>query len=109
MHTIDLLTETPVSLREAANILPRGRSGRPVHLSCILRWILVGAKGPDGQRVRLEGLRIGGRWITSREALQRFGEALTHHLADQIQPPHPTSRRLKASQKAAEELNRIGI
>jgi hypothetical protein len=27
--------------------------------------------------VRLEAVRLGGRWLTSREALQRFADRLT--------------------------------
>ena len=65
-----LLEETTLGLAEAARSLPAGRKGRRPHLSTLLRWILEGVRGPRGERVRLEGLRLGSRWITSKEALQ---------------------------------------
>ena len=74
---IDLSTEIAISLTQAARLLPPARNGRPVTLGCILRWIVQGAKNPAGKRVHLEAVRLGGRWITSKQALQRFAEALT--------------------------------
>jgi hypothetical protein len=65
-------------------------------LSCVLRWVLDGVPGPDGRRVRLEALRLGGRWVTSAEALQRFGERLTPAgPADAAPAPRP--RRARAA------------
>src|SRR5215831_15466946 len=72
-----LIDEQLLSLPQAARRLPPGRRGRPVTLSCLLRWILSGVPSPDGQRVRLEAVRLGGRWLTSVEALGRFAAALT--------------------------------
>jgi hypothetical protein len=69
---IDLLRENSISLTEAAGLVPPGRRGRPTHLSTLLRWIKPGVRG-----VRLEAVRLGGRWVTSREALQRFADRLT--------------------------------
>jgi hypothetical protein len=74
---IDLSTESILSLRDAARLLPPARLGRPVSFQCLLRWVLDGSRAPDGTLVRLEALRVGGRYVTSREALQRFAEALT--------------------------------
>ncbi len=104
------LTETILTLADAAKLLPRGRAGRPVHLSCILRWIIDGAKSPDGSRVRLGGVRLGSRWVTSREALQRFAEALTPRLDDTapVKPRTPNQRE-RASAQAAKQLEAIGI
>src|SRR5262245_48947927 len=78
---IDLTTEVTISLSQAARLLPPGRRGRPVTLSCLLRWVLSGIKAHSGEVVCLEALRLGGRWITSREALQRFAERLTPQIA----------------------------
>jgi hypothetical protein len=108
---IILANEQLVPLAEAARLVPPGRSGQRTHISTVVRWILKGAKGPDGRPVRLEALRIGGRWMTSREALQRFAEALTPALADQAGPVPvrgPGARR-RASERAAQELVRLGI
>jgi hypothetical protein len=102
---IDLSTETPISLTEAARSLPPGRRSRPVHVSTVLRWILQGVHG-----IRLEGARVGGRWLTSREALQRFAERLTPSLdTNPADSPRPPATRKRASDRAARELDRIGI
>jgi hypothetical protein len=107
---IDLTVESVLSLEQAADILPPGRGGARPTLSCILRWILKGAKSPSGERVRLEGIRVGGRWITSREALQRFAERLTPQLdGSQTPTPRSSSRRQQASERAARELEKMGI
>jgi hypothetical protein len=106
----DLLEETPLPLPAAAAVVPPARNGRKTHVSTILRWILTGAKGPDGRRVRLEARRIGGRWFTSREALERFSCALTP-ATDTPAPPAPRSSTAsrRASERAAAELEKIGI
>jgi hypothetical protein len=107
-HT--LIDETLLSLPQAARRLPPGRRGRPVSLSCILRWILGGVPGPDGRRVRLEAVRLGGRWLTSNEALARFGRALTPRLDDDLVPASRNpAQRQRASERAAKELERAGI
>lgn len=108
--SIDIRAENIISLTEACQSLPTGRRGRPVHLSCILRWITKGSLAPDGRRVRLEAVRIGGRWITSREALARFAEALTPRFEDQPVPtPRSASKREQANERAAIELESMGI
>ena len=58
-------------------IIPAGRSGRRAHFSTLLRWIKNGLKDPQGRRIRLEAVRVGGKWATSLEALERFFDALT--------------------------------
>ena len=107
---IDLTCESVLSLTQATQLLPPGRGGARPTLSCILRWILKGARSPSGELVRLEALRIGGRWVTSREALQRFAEALTPQLnGHAAPPPRSTAKRRRASERAAKELERLGI
>jgi hypothetical protein len=106
---IDLSIETTISLTEACRSLPTGRRGRPVHLSCILRWITKGSLAPDGRRVRLEAVRIGGRWITSHEALTRFAEALTPRFDEPEPAPRSSSKRQAASERAARSLEAMGI
>jgi hypothetical protein len=106
----DTTTEKPIPLAEATKLIPPGRQGKRTHLSTLLRWILSGARNPAGDRVRLQAVRIGGRWMTSRESLQRFAEALTP-LTDQPTPatPRTPTARQRASERAAAELDRIGI
>jgi hypothetical protein len=80
-----LLSETVLNLSAAARSLP-GRDGKKVHAATLTRWALAGVVGASGERVRLEAVRIGGRWITSREALERFAERLTALPADGPNP-----------------------
>ena len=107
---LDVSSESTISLNQAARLLPLGRGGRPASLSCVLRWILTGARGPSGERVRLEAVRLGSRWITSQEALQRFAERLTPRLdaADQPTPRGPAKRH-RDSDRAAEQLDELGL
>jgi hypothetical protein len=109
---IDIANETLISLAAAARCMPAGRNGSPCSLGCVLRWVLRGARSPSGQRVRLEALRLGGRWITSREAIQRFGERLTPPLDigdTSVSPPCTPTQRHRASERAAKELEKLGI
>jgi hypothetical protein len=106
---IDLRNESTISLSQAARMLPPGRRGRPVSLSCVLRWVLDGAKAPDGTLVRLEAVRLGGRWITSVEALARFADRQTPKLENGPEPPRSLAKRHVASERAAAQLERIGI
>src|SRR4051794_27445769 len=59
-------------LSAAARTLPPLRSGRPVHPSSLLLWILPGLRGPDGCRIFLRGLRVGASWTVPPEDLREF-------------------------------------
>jgi hypothetical protein len=107
---IDLTSESPLSLNQAARWLPPGRCNRPVSFNCVLRWILNGANGPDGQIVRLEAVRLGGRWLTSREAIQRFAEALTPPTSDrQMSPARIRRQRRRTAEHTERELDKLGL
>jgi hypothetical protein len=108
---IDLITDTLLSLTTAAKLVPPARSGRRTHISTIIRWITDGARGPNGTRVRLEGVRLGSRWLTSAAALSRFMEALTPRLADPspVSGPRTLTQRRRESDRAAAELEKLGI
>jgi hypothetical protein len=69
---IDVTSERLISLPEAARLVPPGRYNKRPTLSTVLRWIQHGVGG-----VRLEAVRLGGKWVTSLQAMQRFAEALT--------------------------------
>ena len=73
--------------------------------------ILDGVTAPSGEKVRLEGVRLGNRWITSKEALQRFAEQLTPAIGDTPTPavPRTPTQRQRAAERAGEALDRIGI
>jgi hypothetical protein len=79
-----------------------------VKASCVLRWVLDGVKVPGVGKVKLEAARIGRRWITSAEALQRFIDAQTPTLERQPTPRSPAARR-RAHERAEQELEGLGI
>ena len=107
----DLTCERGLSLAEAAKLIPPSRGGKRTHLSTILRWILHGAKGPQGSVVRLEAVRLGGRWLTTYEAIHRFTERLTPQLdsAALTATPRTPGKRQRAAEQTARELDEIGI
>jgi hypothetical protein len=110
MPPTSLLTETLISLIQAARKLPPGRNGSPVSLGCVIRWVTKGCPAPDGERIRLEAVRLGGRWLTSEQALARFAERLTPRLDDHPAPmPRTPTQRERASQRAAEQLEAAGM
>jgi hypothetical protein len=103
---LDITTEDTLTLSDASKILPRGRNGARPQLSTLLRWALDGVHGLDGRLVRLEAVRLGRKWVTSRQALQRFVGALTPAPRDNsASPPTRTPRqRQQASERAARRL-----
>jgi hypothetical protein len=105
---IDLRNETALSLSQAARLLPPSRRGRPVTLSCLLRWVLNGVRTPAGV-VRLEAARMGSRWLTTIEALERFAAQQTPAVGDKPVTPRTPLRRQRASGSAAKKLERLGI
>ncbi|HKQ49704.1 MAG TPA: hypothetical protein VJZ71_16645 [Phycisphaerae bacterium] len=60
-----------ISLTEVAKIAP----GRP-STNCVWRWCRRGVRGRDGERVRLQHVRIGGMIYTTRHWLDEFGRRL---------------------------------
>ncbi len=107
---IDLKIEIPLPLADAARLIPPARTGKKTHISTLVRWIQDGLRNHAGQTVKLEALRLGNRWMTSREALQRFAERLTPPTGGEpMSPPRTPTARRKASEQAVRELDRIGI
>jgi hypothetical protein len=101
---IDISTEQLLTLPQAARVRPHGRLGRPTHPSTVYRWISRGARGVAGV-VKLEGVRLGGSWYTSREALQRFAEALTNGSTETVRGDTPRQRAADVD----EELRCLGL
>ena len=66
------LDDDLISLRQAAEQLPRRRDGKPTHPLTLARWAQQGFRD-----VRLEVLRIGSTLFTTRAALQSFFEEIT--------------------------------
>src|SRR5262245_22951523 len=65
---IDIATETVINLKDAAKRFPSSRGGRPTHIATVFRLIMSR---------KLEGIRMGGRWVTSVEGIQRYVERET--------------------------------
>jgi hypothetical protein len=106
---LDLTLEKAIPLQDVAKEIP-GRGGRPLNFSTVWRWVLKGCRGPDGAMVRLRAARIGGRWLTSQQALQEFLEALTPQLdAEPAPKPRNPTKRARASERARKQLTKIGI
>ena len=118
---------TLMSLREAARVAATGRSGRPPHVSALVRWIKKGTSRRDGSRLHLRAIRTPGGWRVAEEWLQEFYDALTSdHLgvdahddagisaaatATSSRRPSPgrrsASERRAASERAAEILRQL--
>jgi hypothetical protein len=110
MTAIDVTSNDTLTLAEACRLLPRGRNGSRPHLSTVLRWILSGCPAPDGRRVKLAAVRCGAKWVTSRAALQEFVDALTPRQdLEPAPPPRTPGQRRRASERAAEQLEKAGF
>ena len=66
-----LKNETKITLSQAAKLCP----GRP-HACSLWRWARQGIKARNGEHVRLEHIRCGGKIFTSPEALERMFAAI---------------------------------
>jgi hypothetical protein len=112
----DVLTEiqsgSGLSLSAAGRLFPGHRGGNSVDPSTVFRWLTKGARTAVGQVVKLEAVRVGGRWLTSRGAVTRFVEALTSAAtpnASLASPPFSSqSTATKRAAAAAAKLERMG-
>src|SRR5687768_10229389 len=106
---IDLQHEKLITLREAAKYLPGFRNERPSHYSRVLKFVVKGCPHPveEGRTVHLEALHVGGQWLTSVEALQRFANALTPGLADAGTTGRTVAEGRKAVRQAERDLDKI--
>jgi hypothetical protein len=106
-----LLNETLLSFSEAAERLP-AINGRKPTPQTVWRWAVLGLRG-----IHLESRRIGGRFATSLEALDRFTKALAE--ASHREPPprstksdepkkRSTIQRERAIARARKNLRRSG-
>lgn len=97
-------TETVIDLKHQAPAhLGMSRNGRPVHYSFLIRGVTKGVNGH-----KLEAARIGKRWVTSVEAIQRWAERQTDgHGPEAARRTAATRRRADAD--AERELKRRGL
>jgi hypothetical protein len=98
------------TLSSIARRVPKTRRNRPVSMSCVFRWVLNGTRGPNGERVRLEAVRLAGKWISSPGALRRFILAQTPRLDSEPPPASQTpGMRKRVSDSASRMLEAAGI
>jgi len=101
-----------LALSAVGRLFPASKgAGTSIDPSTVFRWVTRGLKLPSGGVVKLEAVRCGGRWLTSRDAVTRWCLALTGDAArepatDILRSPAARSRGSKA---AAEQLKRLGI
>jgi hypothetical protein len=106
----EILAGSGLSLTQAARRFPPFRAGRPINPSTVFRWIVDGVRTSGGARVRLEGIRLGGRWLTSEQALARFIDAQTSaQLAPAPSRAATPRERQRAAERAGENLDKLGI
>lgn len=98
---IDHAKEHMLTMAEAAKSLPKRPNKKKVPPNTIVRWSQQGLSG-----VFLETIRIGGTRMTSREALQRFFEALTEKADGAPQRRVGSSESYQASMR---ELEAMGV
>ena len=107
---IDLDSEQILSISAATKAVPKVGRKRPA-ISTVWRWCRKGVRG-----VHLEHAFLGGRLVTSREAISRFANRLAE--VDRVDsksiPDHePRQRsqrqRRKAIERAEQELSKSGI
>jgi len=91
---IDVLNEDLIDLREAAGLPPfrNRRTRKPAHSASIYRYAQTGAKASNGEKIRLETVKVPAGLVTSRQAVERFIRALTDPDADPSEPT-PLQRR----------------
>src|SRR5262245_56351012 len=106
----EVLDGAGLSLSQAARRFPPFRENKPVAPSTVFRWIASGVRLPDGSRVRLEAVRLGGRWLTSSPAIERFIARQTPNLnADPSPTPRTARQRQRVAEAAGKELEQMGI
>jgi Protein of unknown function (DUF1580) len=107
-----ILSEEVLTLSQAAHRLPAQRGAGKTDPATVWRWIDKGVNTYDGRKIHLEAVRVGGRWLTSAEALIRFVAAQTPTANDDpatVPTPRTPTQRKRAADRAAQQLDKIGI
>jgi len=97
--SIDIHSDSLLTISQAAKSLPM----RP-NVSTVWRWVLQGCGG-----IKLESILIGGRRLTSSEAIQRFADARTAQASGEPIPSRTPRQRQAAIDRAERELAESGI
>lgn len=105
---MSLASEEKIHLKRAAKLTPE-----PVHPSAPWRWMRRGILARNGERIYLEGVRVGGKLMTSKQAMERFFAAVAEADAEHFQseryakPAHSkpsASRRVSEIELAKKEM-----
>lgn len=106
---VEIQTGHGMALSTAGRRFPGVRGNAGVDPSTVFRWVTQGTKATDGSRVKLEAVRVGGRWLTSDQAIARFVAALTGGAtAAETPAPRQPSARQRSSEAAAKQLEQMG-
>lgn len=70
--TARLVEEGLIGLSPAADYFGTGRNGRRMHAATLTRYFRDGVRRADGTVVRLECVRVGSKFMTSKQAVLRF-------------------------------------
>ncbi len=99
----DAMTEDLIDLRQACREKPfrNAKTGKPAHISSMFRHVMRGARAANGERIRLETIRVPSGLRTSREAVARFIARLTDPDAP-VATASPKARRKQIAQAEAE-------
>ena len=108
MFAADLSRESLLSLAQAARLFPPARLGRSVCASTVWRWCRKGVR-VEGGLVRLEAVRLSGRWLTSREAISRFVARQTPVGSAETLAPRTSGQRRRAAERAGDALEKMGL
>jgi hypothetical protein len=105
-----ILDEHRIGIEEACRLL--GTAEKPAHPSTVLRAMNAGRKGPGGLAY-LEHLHVGGKIVTSREAVERYLARLNGiSPSDRGDPPEIPPRGKRHEDHLARvdaELTKLGI
>jgi hypothetical protein len=97
----DLLSENLVYLGQATKHFPRDARGRAPSTTTLWRWRTKGIRG-----VRLETARVGGRVVTSVEAIRRFMERLSDPAQTPVSSATASQSRVAERATATAALDR---
>ena len=96
--SLRILSEHRINLDEVCRRL--GTDDKPVHFTTAFRAMTRGIQLADGARVYLEKLKVGGRLITSIEAVERFVARVNGISLDEVE----AESTLASGKQRAKEL-----
>ena len=108
----EILAGDALGISAAAKLFPAHKGQSPTtNPATVWRWLTVGARSASGIVVKLDAARVGGRWLTSRAAIERFVTALTDNTTSPTPIPQPSrsdSQRRRAISAANAKLAAAG-